>query len=94
MSPIGPMLSGAPAPSREPDNPARVLDAAQQFEALLLGQLPRAARAGGGGWTGSPDASSDCATEYAEQQLATVMARQGGFGLAALIAQGLERGSK
>jgi Rod binding domain-containing protein len=71
-----------------------VLDAAQQFESLLLSQILRAARESGGGWMGSKDASAECATDYAEQQFATVMAKQGGFGLAALIAKGLERASK
>jgi flagellar protein FlgJ len=86
MAPIG----GAPGGTgRTPDSPAKVKDAAQQFEALLIGQILRAARESGGGWMGSKDASADCATEFAEQQFATVMARQGGLGLADLIANGL-----
>jgi Rod binding domain-containing protein len=76
-----------------PDSPAKVRDAAQQFEALLLGQFLRAARQGGG-WFGGGDASSDCALEYAEQQFASVMAANGGLGLASLIAQGLAPPSK
>jgi peptidoglycan hydrolase FlgJ len=92
MSPIGPVSSSAPP--RQPDTPAKVLDAAQQFESLLLGQILRAARESGGGWMGSKDASAECATDYAEQQFATVMAKQGGLGLAAMIAKGLERASK
>ena len=43
---------------------------------------------------GSKDSSAECATDYAEQQFATVMAKQGGLGLAALIAKGLERPSQ
>lgn len=74
--------------AREPDSPAKIRDAAQQFEALLLSQFLRAARQGNG-WMGGGDASSDCALEYAEQQFAAVMAKQGGLGLADLIAQGL-----
>jgi len=91
MSPIGPVSLAA---SRAPDTPARVLDAAQQFESLLLSQILRAARESGGGWMGSKDGSAECATDYAEQQFATVMAKNGGLGLAALIAKGLERASK
>ena len=74
--------------AREPDSPAKIHDAAQQFEALLMSQILRAARQNGG-WMGSGDASTDCALEYAEQQFATVLAHQGGLGLAALIEQGL-----
>jgi Rod binding domain-containing protein len=62
-----------------------VRDAAQQFEALLLGQILRAARETSGA------GASDCALEYAEQQFAAVMARNGGLGLASLIVKGLEQ---
>jgi flagellar protein FlgJ len=87
MAPIG---SVAPSGARQPDTPEKIRDAAQQFEALLLGQILRAARESGGGWTGSNDTSSDCAVEYAEQQFAAVMARNGGLGLATLVMKGLE----
>ena len=80
MAPIGLVR---PDTERRPDAPEKVLDAAQQFEALMLGQILRAARESDG-------SSSDCAMDYAEQQFATVMARSGGLGLARLIVQGLE----
>jgi Rod binding domain-containing protein len=49
-------------------------------------------REGGKGWLGSgEDPSGDCATEYAEQAFAGAMAKQGGLGLADLIAAGLAR---
>ena len=73
---------------RTPDTPAKIRDAAQQFEALLIGQMLRMVRESGG-WLGTSDSSSDCAMEYAEEQLALVMARGGGLGLADLIARGL-----
>lgn len=80
-----------PAQTRNPDDPAKVRDAAQQFEALLLGQILRSVRESGRGWLGSgEEASSDCATDFAEQQFATLLARQGGLGLAGLISAGLE----
>jgi Rod binding domain-containing protein len=80
MSPIGPT---APATSRQVDSPERVKDAAQQFEALLIGQILRGTHESTGG-------STDCAMDYAEQQFATVMAQNGGLGLATLIANGLK----
>ena len=88
VTPIAAVGPGAP---RRPDTPEKVQDAAQQFEALLIGQILRAARESGGGWMGSADGASDCAMEYAEREFAAVMARNGGLGLAALIAQGLEK---
>ena len=73
------------------DSPAKIHDAAQQFEALLLGQILEMVSKGGG-WLGSgEDSASGCAASYAGQQLATMMARNGGFGLAALIEAGLKR---
>jgi len=79
------------SPSRSPD---KVHDAAQQFEALLIGQIMRTERQSGSGWLGSgEDSSAECATDYAEQQFAAVLAQQGGLGLATMVAKGLERKS-
>jgi peptidoglycan hydrolase FlgJ len=78
------------ASGRDPD---KVHDAAQQFEALLLGQMLRSVRESNTGWMGSGgDAAGNCATDFAEQQFATVMAQQGGLGLATLITKGLTPG--
>lgn len=70
--------------------------AAEQFEALLIGQLLRAAResSGSGGWLGTgEDRSSESIAEYAEQQVAGLLSSSGGLGLARLIQQGLTRNS-
>jgi flagellar protein FlgJ len=88
---ISPALLSAPAATPKP---GKIKDAAQQFEALLIGQILSSARESGGGWLGEQDSSSDCATEFAEQHLATVIAQQGGFGLGAIIGKGLESESK
>ena len=79
---------------RRPRNrytPEKVHDAAQQFEALLMGQILRSARQSGSGWLGGgEDSSAECATDYAEQQFAAVLAQQGGLGLANLITADLK----
>ena len=81
--------------SRGGTDPRKVHDAAQQFEALLMGQLLRSVRQGGTGWLGSDaDASGECATDFAEQQFAAVLAQQGGLGLANLVARGLGASSE
>jgi Rod binding domain-containing protein len=78
-------------PVKSTDSPAKIQDAAQQFEGLLLAQLLSSAH-GEGGWLGSgSDGASGTATGFAEQQLAAVMAQNGGLGLSKLIATGLER---
>jgi flagellar protein FlgJ len=86
--------SGLPtdvATAAKSDTPEKVRDAAQQFEALLMGQILRSARQSGSGWLGGgEDSSAECATDYAEQQFAAVLSQQGGLGLAHVIVKGLE----
>jgi Rod binding domain-containing protein len=78
----------------QPSHPTSARDAAQQFEALLLSEIMRSERESGGGWLGSgEDSSGSSAVEFAEQQLAQELARQGGLGLAGLISSGLEPSS-
>lgn len=84
---ISPIFPEASAPAR--NEAAKARDAAQQFEALLLTQILRSVRESGSGF-GKAAESGDCATDFAEQQFARVLAQQGGLGLAALIAAGLE----
>ena len=86
----GPSMPGLTGAAK--DDPAKVREAAQQFEALLLGQILRGVRESGEGWLGSGgDATGDCATDFAEQQLAQLLAEKGGLGLAALISKGIEQ---
>ena len=88
---INPILSSTTASVGAPRDPAKVHDAAQQFEALLLGQMLRTERQSGSGWLGSgEDASAECVTDYAEQQFAAVLAQNGGLGIATLVAKGLQ----
>ena len=83
--------AGATTPAKS-ENPQKVRDAAQQFEALLLGQILRSARQNGSGWlTSGEDSSAECATDYAEQQLAAVLSQQGGLGLSDMIVKSLQR---
>jgi Rod binding domain-containing protein len=89
---IPPLSSLAAGPTPPGRDPGRVRDAAQQFEALLIGQILRTVRESGSGWLGSgEDPSGDCATDFAEQQFASVMAKNGGLGLADLISRGLQK---
>ena len=91
ISPLATLSAAAPTPASGRD-PARVRDAASQFEALLIGQMLRSVRESGSGWLGSgEDAASGCATDFAEQQFAEALAKNGGLGLAGLITCGLEK---
>jgi Rod binding domain-containing protein len=67
-------------------------DAAQQFEALLIGQLLRASHSEDSGWFGSGgDSTSGQATAIAEEFLARALASKGGLGIARMVSDGLER---
>jgi len=89
IPPVSAVTPTAPVTGRDP---VKVRDAAQQFEALLIGQMLRGVRESGSGWLGSSeDPSGECATDFAEQQFATVLAKSGGLGLTDVIVHGLEK---
>jgi Rod binding domain-containing protein len=93
IPPLSALMSTMPAApsaaqSRDPD---KAHDSAQQFEALLIGQMLRSVRESGSSWLGSEDSSGECGTDYAEQQFAAVLAHSGGLGLANIITRGLEK---
>jgi Rod binding domain-containing protein len=91
-SPISATTALAALPTASGRAPNKIQDAAKQFEALLLHQILSSARGSGKGWlaTGDEDASADCATDFAEQQFAAVLAQNGGLGLANLITASLK----
>jgi Rod binding domain-containing protein len=75
--------------------PSKIADAAKQFEALMLGQILKAAReSSDGGWLGTgEDHSGELALDMAEQQFAQAMSARGGLGLAKMVTAGIERGA-
>jgi len=91
------ILTGAVAGQRNSGqaktSPAELLDAARQFESLLLSELLKSVReASGSGWLGTgEDAAGDSAMGLAQEQFAQALAQGGGLGLSKLIAGGLER---
>ena len=72
------------------DDPAKIKDAARQFEALLIGQMMKSMRDSEGGWMGTDeDDASSSAMEYAQEMFAQSLAAGGGLGLANMVAKGL-----
>ena len=96
VSSLSPVWNAATA-GRSKDSPAKIKDTAQQFEGLMIGELLKTAREAGSasGWTGTSeeDQAGQTGLDMAEQQLATVMAKSGGFGLTKFIVHSLERKS-
>ena len=76
-----------------PTNGLRLHKAAQQFEALLIGEMMKTVRDGGSeGWLGSGDETGDdTAIGMAESQFSQAMAAHGGLGLARVIDQNVGR---
>ena len=96
---LGP-IAGASATNVSPeDKQARkTKEAATQFESLMIGELLKSARSDSdsSGWLGAgeSDQASGTALDYADQQFASVLARNGGLGLAKVIQHDLEKSGK
>ncbi|HEX4771592.1 MAG TPA: hypothetical protein VH351_12215 [Bryobacteraceae bacterium] len=84
---------GAAATPAANDLDKKTKDAAQQFEALMIGQLLKSAHGDSEGWLGAgeSDEAGQGAVDYAEQQMASLMAKNGGIGLTNFIVQGLHK---
>jgi Rod binding domain-containing protein len=67
--------------------PSKLHAAAQQFEALVIGEMMRSQReAGSEGWMGSGGGTGDdSAMDMAEAQFSNALAAGGGLGLAKMI---------
>jgi Rod binding domain-containing protein len=94
LPPVTPFNPTIPA-TQAKDDPVKVMDAARQFEALLLSQMMKSMRDTEGGWMGTDeDDASSSAMEYGQEMFAQSMASQGGLGLAKLLAAGLSPETK
>jgi Rod binding domain-containing protein len=85
-------LNGAIDSGANSSKPSKLHAAAQQFEALVIGEMLRSEResssdaAGSGGWLGAgEDSGSDSAMDLAEGHLSNALAAGGGLGLARMI---------
>ena len=74
------------------DNPAKIHEAAQQFESLLIGQLLKTSHdAGGSGWLGTDDDDAgQTGIGFGEEQFSRMIAANGGLGLAPMIESGMK----
>ena len=79
--------------SKGKDSPEKVKKAAEQFEALLIGQLLKSAREAGSssGLGTDGDNAGQTGMEMAEQQFASLLASKGGLGLSRFITANIER---
>ena len=80
------------AAPRSKDDPVKILNAAKQFEALLMAQMLKSMQDSEGGWLGTgEDKSASAAMEYGQEAFAQAMSAGGGLGLAKMVAAGLQQ---
>ncbi len=96
MSPITPVLTSGITlkPQSDSDSgrdPAKIRDAAAQFESLLIAQVFKTIHEDEGGWLGTgDDQSAGTAMGMADEYLAQSISKRGGLGLAKMIARQLD----
>ena len=82
--------------SHSSDSPEKIKDAASQFEALMMGQILKAAhQEDDGGWLGGDDSDQAASTamDFANDYFARALASKGGLGLTNMIVAGLSHQS-
>lgn len=80
-----------PADTGADQQAGKRVGAAQDFEALLIGQMLHSMREEGSGWLGTGDDDAGAtAFSFGEDELARALARGGGLGLSKIIAAGLD----
>lgn len=90
LSSVKPLTAAEGASPAPKDDPAKIRNAAGQFEALLIAQMMKAMRNSEGGWMGTDeDDAGSSAMEYAQEMFAQALSAGGGLGLADLVAKGL-----
>lgn len=80
-------------PVSAPNKGEKLAKAAKDFEALMIGEVLKAAhQSSDGGWLGAgEDQSGGLAVEMAEQQFAQALSAGGGLGIAKLLTTNLSR---
>jgi Rod binding domain-containing protein len=89
-------LSGLADPAPSKSSPAKIHEAAVQFESMLIDQVLKLAReAGGSSFTGTEDdEAGQTGYELGEQEFSKMLASAGGLGLAPMIEKGLQINSQ
>lgn len=81
-------VAGQPRSEFEGQKQAKLVDAAQQFEAALLQELLKPMRHGQSSWAGeekSDDTASDTISSFGTEAIAKAISKGGGFGIAKQI---------
>lgn len=85
-----PLLNIPPGNGNGASKPSKLHEAAQQFEALMIGEMMKSVHESStSGWLGSDgdEGGDNQAMEMAESQFANALAISGGLGLARMVEQ-------
>ena len=85
---IGADITSQPATAAEVQKQAKLADAAQQFEAMMLQELLKPMQHGQSSWGGeekSDDTGSDTLSSFGTEAIAKAISKGGGFGIAKQI---------
>jgi flagellar protein FlgJ len=85
---IGADITSEPATAAEVQKQAKLVDAAQQFEATMLQELLKPMQHGQSSWGGeekSDDTGSDTLSSFGTEAIAKAISKGGGFGIAKQI---------
>jgi Rod binding domain-containing protein len=85
-------LPAAPS-QKKPDDPARIHEAAQQFEGFLISQIMKTMSSSGSFLGTEDDQAGSTAIDMAEEQFAKALSSQGGLGLAKMVEASLQSSS-
>jgi len=86
------LMSASATSDSSKSNGKKISDAAGQFEALMIGQILKAAHGSeSAGWLGAgeDDDSSSTAIQMAEEYLGQAIAKGGGLGIAKMVIKGI-----
>ena len=81
-------ITSQPATTAEVQKQAKLVDAAQQFEATMLQELLKPMQHGQSSWGGeekSDDTASDTISSFGTEAIAKAISKGGGFGIAKQI---------
>jgi Rod binding domain-containing protein len=81
------------AAKKKTDDPARIHEAAQQFEGFLISQIMKTMSSSGSFLGTEDDQAGSTAIDMAEEQFAKALSSRGGLGLAKMVEAGLQSSS-
>jgi Rod binding domain-containing protein len=87
---VNPSSTTSPVNSPDPQRHSKLVDAAQQFEGMLLQELLKPMRSGEDGWDEEKsDGTNDTLSSFGTEAVAKAISSRGGLGIARQIVQQL-----